>query len=179
MTDISNLDERLAALNTDFKAAPVATDDSKFDLPPDGDYQAVVNRWDFFESKKDELFLKTEYLVQHYPEHAGAQIDLIYSLEDPERFQYLKKDLATLGADVDSLDLTELRPGSPTLEGLCDTPVLLRVATSKKTNPNTGKPYRNAYLQERFGGPLTSDVTPPAGEGVGDPRTTSDDKIPF
>lgn len=174
----AELEQHLAALNAPFKEASADTG-SAFDLPPDGDYQALVKRWDYFRGKSGQWFLKCELEVCHDPNYNGRQADVINNISDPDRASWLKKTLATLGADVENLDTTTLRPGSPILEALCDTPVEITVKTSDKTNAE-GQPYRNVYVNRRLGEPIRSDLpsTPePAISAAA--AAISSDKIPF
>lgn len=171
---IDNFDERLARMQPHFDQAS-ADPAGQFDLPPDGDYQALVRGFDFFEAR-DHIFLKTELEVANHPDHAGRRAETVHDLEDPNRIEWLKKHLATLGADVNGLDLTQVRPGSPLLLALCDTPVEIKVKTSDKRDKD-GNYYRNVYVNKRLGDPLRSDVPAPSPEPVG--AAVKDDEIPF
>jgi hypothetical protein len=75
---------------------------------------------------------------------------------------FLKKDLATLGVAVDSdeFSFNHIRPGNPMWDGLLDSQVEIAVVASKKTNPDTGEPYRNAYVNFLIAGPMPkSDIS--------------------
>jgi hypothetical protein len=173
---LDDLPDRLAKMQGAFNDAP-ADSSGPFDLPPDGDYQALVRRFDFFEAKASgQAFLKTELEVANHPEHAGRSAETVHNLEDPAKIEYLKRHLATLGADVEQLDLREVRPGSPTLEALCDTPVEITIKTSDKTDRD-GNPYRNVYVNKRLGDPLRSDV--PMDTTPSLPTVPADEPIPF
>lgn len=168
MSPIDNLEERLAKLDESFKAAPA---DGYFnDLPEPGVYQAIFREVDFFEGKTNgEAFLKLTFEVVLDKAYAGREIGLIHSLEPQGtrdfvemKLGFLKKDLKTLGVPVDEEDfsLTQVRPGSTIWEPVLDVPVEIAVKESKKLNPNTGKPYINAFLDARLGAPLPQGQLP-------------------
>lgn len=177
-----SLEERLAALSTEFKQAPIATGGGKYELPEDGTYQAVIERFDTFEGKNGksagQLFLKTEMSIRFDEKYEGREVSVIHNLEDPERFDQLKRHLVTLGLDPEGFDFARLLDE---LHAVLDVPVEIAVVTSNKTNPNTGEPYRNCYINRRIGDKI-SDLGPvdpdefKAKSGV----TASDDEtIPF
>ena len=193
---MSTIADRLAALDNDYAKAPVGGD---FELPPDGIYQAVVDRFDTFEPKNGnsagKLLLKTTFKIELDPKYTGKQVDIIHSLEDADKFQWLKKHLQTLGLDPESFQFSDLMDQ---LHTVLDVPCELAIVTSDKTNPNTGEPYRNAYLNRRLGDALPSkpkakrkpkDPTQTGASDVpssmdpgpedGDPGMDDDDTIPF
>lgn len=175
---IDNLDARLAAMQPAFNDAP-ADASSPFDPPPDGDYQALVKRFDFFESKSGQAFIKTELEVVHDAHYTGREASVVHNLEDPDRIGYFKRHLALLGANVDDLDLRQVRPGSPLLEDLCDTPVEITVKTSDRLDKD-GNPYRNVYVNRRLGDPIRSDIPAvPSADVPSGGAVAPDDNIPF
>lgn len=174
---IDNLEDRLAKMQPAFQQASADTG-SPFDPPPDGDYQALVKRFDFFESKAGQAFLKTEMEVVHDPHYSGREASVVHNLEDPDRINYLKRHLAILGADVDALDLRLVRPGSVVLEALCDTPVEITVKTSDRTDKD-GNPYRNVYVNRRLGDPVRSDVPISMEPAVARTAAIESDEPPF
>jgi hypothetical protein len=151
VTPIDNLAERLAGLNDDWQDAKTFSRN----WPPDGDYQALVHRFDFFEGgENNHAYLKTELEVQHDDDWHGTIVETIHDLEDPDRLGFLKQHLQTLGLELDSFSDLENR-----LSEVLDVPVAIRIKTSDKTD-NDGNNYRNAYVNERLGGPIGSDVPP-------------------
>lgn len=185
MTD--DLSAKLAALDEEFADAPV--DDDPYALPEPGTYQAILRRIDSFDSKAGDFFLKLVYEIALDAKYEGREVDMLYNMTNTDvdgdmrrkRLGFLKKDLTTLGFDTDAEDfsLGQLYPGSSVWEQVLDVPVELAIVDSKKTNPTTGRPYRNVYLNARMGDPLESDVTPVQpvlshGQVEGD-----DDDLPF
>lgn len=172
---IDNLEERLAAMQPHFDQA--STDTGPGSLPPDGDYQALVKRFDFFEAKSSgQAFLKTELEIVHDRDYAGREAEVVHNLEDPDRINWLKRHLSTLGADVEGLDLRQVRPGSQLLEALLDTPVEITIKTSDRRDKD-GNPYRNVYVNRKLGEPITD--VPVTADPVPAGAATDPDKIPF
>lgn len=133
MPDLSHLSQ----FNDAYDKAPAGLND----LPPDGDYQAVVDRFDIFEAKSNNrLYLKTEMTVA-LGDYKGWSVDTIHSLDDPDRMSWLKKHLTTL--EVDCHDLSKLED---CLVTALDAPVLVAVKTKGE--------YRNVYVNQRLGTPL-------------------------
>lgn len=188
MTDMdpADLAARLKALDSDFADAPIV-DDDPYALPEPGIYQCVLDRIDYFEAKSTgDPFLKWVFVVKLDPKYDGREIDLIYNLgasgtpEDRKRrLGFLKRDLAKLGIDPEEegFSLSSLHPGSSVWDQVLDAPCVIAVVDSKKTNPNTGKPYRNAYLNERLGAPLQESDIP--SDPVLPVASVADDTIPF
>ncbi len=182
-----SLEDRLAALNDDFRAAPTG---GSYDMPPDGDYQAIVDSFDHFESQKGELFLKTILKIELDPEYAGRQVEIIHNLTDPERLNRLKGHLQTLGLNPDEIEFSQLMSA---LHDVLDVPVLVRIKTGKMKTDGSGEHWRSAYVNRRLGEPLrknpaktgASDVPTgrdPSGDPGpedGDPGLTPDSDIPF
>jgi hypothetical protein len=151
---IENLAERLARLQSNFQEAS-ADGGSMYDPPPDDDYQALINEFEFFEAgSPTQAFLKMRLLVQHHDKYGGRVCDTIYNLEDPDRLDWLKRDLAKIvGPErVEQLNYgVDLLPGSAFLEKeLLDVPVLIRVKRPGKKNAK-GYEIVNVYLQQRLG----------------------------
>ena len=193
---------RLSDLDDNFKKAPSEGGNFGNDLPDLGDYQALFTGVFFFEKKDPphNAFLKLVFEVQDDAMYAGWEIPMIYNLEPhkvphgqptptaeaiEQKLSFLKRDLKTMGIDVDSEDFSfaQVRPGSSIWDDPLDSPFLIAVRDSKKLNPSTGQPYRNAYLNERLGGkippdiPVDTDYPEPTLEQVG--GGTPEDDIPF
>jgi hypothetical protein len=186
---LNNLEESLTAMDDAFAKAPADTD--PYALPEPGVYQAMVRQIEFFERKNppNDAFLKIKFEIVHDAKYEGRGVDLVHPLElhltdakyeDIERkLSFLKKDLKTLGLPVedDNFSLAEIRPGAPMWDDVLDVPVELAIVDSKKINDQTGKPYRNLYLNQRLGAPIsdvptTAPATVPAGR-------SGDGEIPF
>lgn len=187
--------EQLAALDDDFDQAVVK---QPGELPPDGTYQAIVDRFDFFESKGaySHEFLKTELKIadEDHEDLNGWPVDTVHCITDPERLAMVKDHLQRLGWEADwrFSDIEEHLPN------FLDLPVEIAVVTSNKINEKTGQPYRNVYVNQVLGPPLNGGApadpepdVPPDQEGLEDAgdapdRTAAaiagssgDDDIPF
>jgi hypothetical protein len=177
---VDNLEDRLKAMQAPFQQAPIPDSGGK-SMPPDGKYQGLVKGFDFFESNSTgHLFLKTILEVALHPDHTGAEVETVHNLEDPARIEWAKGHLATLGLDVDQLDLGSLQGE---LEKVLDVPVEFQIKTSDKKNAD-GIPYRNVYVNKRLGDPMPraqgdvpADTEGLAEEPVGAGKATDD--IPF
>lgn len=174
--DVMNLEGKLAELQEVWDQAAVAG------TVPEGDYEGEVVDFDFFESKATppELFLKTQLAIRLPREYDGVQLDVVNSLSGPaERVSYAKELLATLGIDVDHLNMGAL---VDELRGVIGTGVSMRVV---KTTRN-GKTYQNVYVNDFLfppGGqlPHQSEV-PPDMEGLpvnGQQQTPVDPELGF
>lgn len=166
---IDNLEERLAAQQEEYASTPAASPQGSDELPEDGDYQALVKGFEFFESKKNVAYLKAVLEVTLDQQYSGWEVPKIWQLEpraDQSQEQwrkslsFLKGDLRTLGIPSDT-PLTEIRPGSQVLNEILDVPVAIAVRTSDRVKDD-GTPYRNVYINERLGGPLRSGGEVPA-----------------
>lgn len=160
--------------------ARTPVDAGSSELPPDGEYQAHVERFDFIRPKsaQDQLLLKTELRVVNPTTFAGYPIELIHSLTDAERLKFTKKHLAALGVTPERLsDIEESLPNA------LDAIVEMVVKTSDRTD-DAGNRYRNAYVNKvvRFGHAGRTDTpaptAPPPPAHVPAPATPPDD-IPF
>jgi hypothetical protein len=160
---VSDVTTRLQAMNDAWQQAEIP--EGGYELPPDGDYQAVVERFDWFEANSNgHLFLKTEMRISSGAS-SGAEVQTIHDVEDPERLGWLKRHLSTLGVEDGPLNTLEQR-----LAPVAGTPVEIRIKTSTKTNAD-GIPYRNVYVNKRLGAPGAA----PAAAASKNP----DDDIPF
>ena len=170
---MDNVQERLAAMDEHYKQAS-ADPAGNFELPEDGDYQAVIERFDFPEIN-GVLYLKTFYVIHHDPKYEGRKVDTIHNLEDPDRIEWAKKHLTTLGYEGSLGDLiTGLGP-------IIGTPVELTIKTSSKTDKE-GRPYRNVYCNKRLGPPISDVPSDPSDFATSAPAaaaTKSPDDIPF
>lgn len=159
---IPDVQDRLAAMDDSWRDAKPASDG--IEMPPDGDYQALVERFDFFESSKNgHLLLKTELSVTS-SDYAGWPASTMHDLEDPERLGWLKKHLSTLGLDVDE-PLSTLKER---LQAVVGVPVQIAIKTKGE--------YRNCYVNKRLGDPGGK---PAKSAGKKSPGKVPDDDIPF
>jgi hypothetical protein len=153
VTTPENLAERLARVQAAFQDAPANGGGSSD--PPDGDYQALIHSFEFFEAGTPiQAFVKIVLQIQHHPEYGGREVGPVFSLEDPDRIGFLKAALArVVGSDrVDQLNLAvDCLPGSEFIENeMLDVPVLIRIKRPGKTN-SKGYEIVNVYIQDRLG----------------------------
>lgn len=143
------LDAALAGVSEAFKEAPANTG-SIYDLPPDGDYQALVHEFEFIPYPAGGIGLKVRYQITNHSLYGGRICGDLMTISE-ERIAWLKGWLAKMGVDVDTLDLArELRPDSGTLTALLDTPVMIKVKRNQARD-GSGKVYENVYLQQMLG----------------------------
>lgn len=148
------LEDRLAALDGDFKNAKAREQKDGNWLPDDGDYQMIVERFDTFEKKSDHsLFLKVFLKIANDREYDGQTVEKVWPLDDPERMDWLKGDLKTMGVPVDDEDFS-FGDLLKHLEAVLDVPLDCRVVTSNRRKPDSDEYYRNLYINGRLGAPL-------------------------
>jgi hypothetical protein len=148
MTADADLLARLQKMEQEWKNAPVGNAGSELIGIEDGEgYQGRIEAFEMFPGKKDPsaLYLKTAASIQNHSEHAGRPISRLDNVMDPTKLGYLKDFLYRLDVDVENLSLTELRPGSETLEGLLDVYFSFDIYTNQKG-------YRNWAVRNRLGG---------------------------
>lgn len=150
--DPQKLAERLAALDKPFHEAPSEGGGFGDDVE-DGTYQAITQRWGFFETKKNAACIKLAFEIALDVKYEGSVVEKVWNLEphvqDPSlnpdevanRLGFLKRDLKRLGAlEVDDEDFSyaDVRPGSELLERLLDLPVEIALKTKNG--------YQNVYI---------------------------------
>lgn len=145
-----------AEANTGGTAAPV----------PDGEYQASVYRFDFFDSKKNgNLTMVTEFEIVA-PNNLGSKVRTFHDLEDADRLGWAKGHLAMLGVEnVNPLSDLEDRLAEA-LDQVCEIALV-----SKKVGDKT---FQNVYLNAVVKGVKTERAKPAAPAEVDDT-----DDIPF
>ncbi len=149
----------LAQFDDDFAEAPLEERD--FEEPPDGKYQAIVDKVELTRSKTSNQPMLKWQLKIIGPRCKGRYLFRNNMIASPENVKWLKTDLATCGMDVAELRLSDL-PNR--LGELLD--VTLEV--QKKTNGE----YVNVYLNRRIEIDLPEDFQ------TAD-RTGEDDTLPF
>lgn len=148
---------------------------------PDGDYEAIIERFDFWEAKEGgPLKLLTELSIAE-GDYAGMQPPTVWhELEDEERIAWTKGYLQLLG--LEGIKLSELEDALEPIAG--KTRVGIRVATT--TSKTNGKEYRNTYINEVIGEP--GEAEPSTAQKVesefakamaGENFAGEDDDIPF
>lgn len=166
--DITEAQERLAGMDDVYRNLP---DESI----PEGDYQAEIVRFDFFEGKQTpDLYLKTEMAIRHDPEYEGEVVEAIHNLTDTGKIKWTRKFFATIGYTG---DVSELPARLGDFVGL---PVAISVKYSDRINEYTGERYRNVFVNRRLGelqAPATD--VPADTESFASRPVASDDDIPF
>lgn len=172
----ADLAHRLAMMQKQFDEAPTDPQTG----PDDGEYQTLIQSFDFFEGKKDPdaYYFKIVASIVHDADWGGHELSRLHNLfpkEDVERrLGWLKQDLAALGVNMDGFDLSELQPESETLNALLDKPVLMRVYTNKKG-------YKNVVIERRLDdgdfGTVGEQVA--SFDNGSSPEPESTDDIPF
>jgi hypothetical protein len=138
--------DRLALMDSAYDVAPVADGGQA----PDGEYQAIIDRFDFIESPKNgKLYLKTFARIAAGP-FEGKPLTTLHALEDPERFGLLKKHLSVLECEPASLRNLEAE-----LDKALDCPFLVAVRTKTVAD----QVYRNVYFNQKLGGPIRRVLT--------------------
>jgi hypothetical protein len=140
-----NIQQLLNAMAEPFKEAVAPSgNQSGIDDMPDDDYQGRVDAFDFVEGKKKAgaLYFIIRTSIQNHPEFGGRGIDFLHEVTDPERHGWLKKDLATLGADMENFSLPMLNDPD-VMTPLLDVPILIGIYTNKKG-------YKNQIIRERL-----------------------------
>ena len=172
MTDLSKLKQ----YNSTFQQTTVDSP-NRPTLPPDGDYEAVVDRFDFFEAKKGatagQLLLKTELTITG-PAAVGTPVEIIHNLEDPARFGFLKKHLECLGEQSEDLAVLDT-----VLAPALDRVVAIAIKTSARKN-DAGEHYRNVYVNRVVGAATAAargDLPQP--DFPTSPAASDPDDIPF
>jgi hypothetical protein len=166
MSDMTDIQAKLAGMDEAYEN----TTDGQ---PEDGDYQAVIERFDFFEGRDGTLYLKTELKIAHDPIYDGATVEAIHNLSDEDKLVWTKKYLGILGYEG---KLSQLPSEIGAFVG---TPVDIAVKRSAKINDFTGLHYLNVFINRKLGEPL-SDVPAKAEEFLSRATTPVDDSgIPF
>jgi hypothetical protein len=168
MTEIEDVQARLAEMDDAYENV---TDGR----PEEGTYQAVIERFDFFDSKKTgDLFMKTQLTIAHDPQYEGQTLEAIHNLTDPERIRWTKKYLAMLGYQGSISGLIG------NLDSFVGLPVEVAVKYSDRLD-EYGDPYMNVFVNRRLA-ELEAPTDVPAGDFSAAPAATtpiSDDDIPF
>jgi hypothetical protein len=156
---MSNVADRLRGMDDQFENAEAKVSGGSV---PDGEYEATIDRFDFWEADRGgPLKLLTELSVAT-GDYAGLKPPSVWhDLEDEERLGFVKGYLHLLG--LEGVKLSELETA---LEPVVGTRVAIRVAT--RTSKKNGLDYTNTYINEVLGE-----------SGSGSASVEKDDDIPF
>jgi hypothetical protein len=138
MTDMDAIQNALAGMDDTYEN----TTDGR---PEDGDYQAVIQRFDFFEGKDGSVYLKTELRIAHDPLYEGWEAEAIHNLTDAKKLTYTKKYLTILEYDG---KLSELPARIGDYVGV---PVDITIKRSDRINSYDGLPYLNVFINRKLG----------------------------
>jgi hypothetical protein len=175
---MSSYAERLAGMDDAYAEAEAKTASGGV---PDGDYEAIIERFDFWEADGGgPLKLITELSVAEGDYAGVAPPSVWHELEDQDRIAWTKGYLELLG--LQGIRLSELEPALEPIAGA--TRVGIRVATT--TSKKNGREYRNTYINEVIGEP--GEAAPSTAQKVesefteamaGSSFAGADDDIPF
>jgi hypothetical protein len=176
MTGDVNIADRLGQMNEAWNDAEASSGGTG--VPPDGDYQALVNGFDWKDNDWG-LQLETELQITS-GDYVGRQVKTWHNVEDPEKVGWAKTHLAAMGLDVDAVTIQDLYTDTGHLEGLLDVPVEIRIKRNTVKKDGQDKTYTNIYVNQRLGPPVERDDLPVAQEPTAAASSsTSDDDIPF
>ena len=171
---MSSYADRLSGMDDAYAEAEAKTSSAGV---PDGDYEAIIERFDFWEAKEGgPLKLLTELSIAE-GDYAGMQPPTVWhELEDEERIAWTKGYLQLLG--LEGIRLSQLEEALEPIAGKT------RVATT--TSKKNGREYRNTYINEVIGTPGEAEPTQAqkvesefASAMAGQNFAGDDDDIPF
>lgn len=142
---MSSYADRLSGMDDAYAEAEAKTGGASV---PDGEYEAIIERFDFWEAEGGgPLKLLTELSIAE-GDYAGVTPPSIWhELEDQERIGWTKGYLKLLG--LEGIKLSELEDRLEPIAGR--TRVAIRVATT--TSKKNGQKYTNTYINEVIGTP--------------------------
>lgn len=169
--DNTEIQERLAQMDETYKKLKERGDQ------PVGDFQAIIDRFDFFEGKNDgHTFLKTFLTIRHDPDWDGEEVAAIHNITDPDRAAWTLRYLRTIGYEGPISELLSA------LEDYVGLPVAITCKEGQGISPYTGLPYLNVFINQRLGELQTpgSDVdNDTSGFKGGGPLALDGSDIPF
>jgi hypothetical protein len=137
--------------------------------PEEGTYQAIIERFDFFEAKKTgDLFMKTELRIVHDQDWDGAQVAAIHNLTDEDKIRWTKKYLAVIGY----LQLMT------NLDSFVGVPVEIAVKYSDKVD-EFGDNYQNVWVNRRLGEAVGPSTDVPGNTASFATTPVDDSDVPF
>lgn len=156
----------MASLNNAYRAADGSSGFSH--TLPDGKYQCAICAFSLKPSKKfpDELNLSLGFEVLN-GDQKGVTVYKYYSIV-PERLDMLKRDMVTLGVDLED-DISKLGE-LPTADKILDQVVDITVKQTPRRDGQKGW-YQNIYLNRSLG-----KLSAVMGEVL---ETVDDDETPF
>ncbi len=96
-----SIENVLEQFDKQFEAAE-STTSGQTDLP-EGKYRMTVSDVEIFTAKEKQTNWFKIILTVSDGDHKGTEISKLHSLDNPERFKFLKGDLATLGLHITKL----------------------------------------------------------------------------
>jgi hypothetical protein len=141
--------------------------------PEEGTYQAIIERFDFFEAKKTgDLFMKTELRIVHDQDWDGAQVAAIHNLTDEDKIRWTKKYLAVIGY------LQPISQLMTNLDSFVGVPVEIAVKYSDKVD-EFGDNYQNVWVNRRLGEAVGPSTDVPGNTASFATTPVDDSDVPF
>ena len=131
----------LNALLEAAKELPELPAEGEYQKLPDGDYEAIITKVEFKESKKGNLMFVWEFIISEgeFTKYHEWKYSMLNS---PENMQRLVTDLKKFGINTNSMETIEAD-----FELLLDVPVTLKIESkANKQNPDA-EPFRNVSVK--------------------------------
>ena len=138
---MSFFSDHLKALDAEWQNTEAA--ESTGSTLPDGRYQAIIEKAQLLESKNEGRPYLGLYLTVNGGPQAGGHAFVNHFFEK-DRLPYLKKDLKTLGFELDSL--ASLEKELPNMLGL-----VVDITVKTNVSQKDGKSYTNTYINRLAG----------------------------
>jgi hypothetical protein len=133
--------EDLNALLEAAKELPELPSEGEYQKLPDGEYQAIIDKVEFKESKSGKLMFVWEFIITEgqYVKYHEWKYSMLTS---PENMQRLITDLKKFGVNTESMEKIE-----NDFDLLINVPVTLKIESKvSKQNPDA-EPFRNISVK--------------------------------
>ena len=131
----------LNALLEAAKELPELPAEGEYQKLPDGEYEAIISKVEFKESKKGRLMFVWEFIITEgqFTKYHEWKYSMLTS---PENMQRLVTDLKKFGVNTNSMETIETD-----FELLIDVPVILNIKTNVNTKNPDAEPFRNVSVK--------------------------------